>query len=45
MIGAIVGDIIGSIYEFSPTKSVKFDLFTPWSNFTDDTVMTLAVAK
>ncbi len=45
MLGAIVGDIIGSIYEFSPTKSTNFDLFTPWSNFTDDTVMTLAVAK
>lgn len=45
MIGAIVGDIVGSIYEFAPTKSVSFDLFTPWSNFTDDTVMTLAVAK
>ena len=45
ILGAIVGDIIGSIYEFAPTKSKDFDLFTPWSNFTDDTVMTLAVAK
>lgn len=45
MLGAIVGDIIGSIYEFAPTKRVDFNLFTPWSNFTDDTVMTLAVAK
>lgn len=45
MLGAIAGDIIGSIYEFSPTKSMHFDLFTPWSNFTDDSVMTLAVAK
>lgn len=45
MLGAIVGDIVGSIYEFAPTKSVNFDFFTPWSKFTDDTVMTLAVAK
>ena len=45
MLGAIVGDIVGSIYEFVPTKSVNFDLLTPWSKFTDDTVMTLAVAK
>ena len=44
-LGAIAGDIVGSIYEFTPSKSVDFDLFTPWSNFTDDTVMTLAVAK
>ena len=45
MLGAITGDIIGSIYEFANTKSTQFDLFTPWSSFTDDSVMTLAVAK
>ncbi len=45
MLGAIVGDIVGSVYEFAPTKSVNFSLLTPWSSFTDDTVMTLAVAK
>ena len=45
MLGAIVGDIVGSIYEFQNTKSTEFDLITPWSNFTDDSVMTLAVAK
>jgi len=45
MLGAIVGDIIGSVYEFANTKSTKFELFSPWSNFTDDSVMTLAVAK
>ena len=45
MLGAIVGDIVGSIYEFQNTKSMDFDLITPWSNFTDDSVMTLAVAK
>lgn len=45
MLGAIAGDIIGSMYEFANMKSTQFDLFTPWSSFTDDTVMTLAVAK
>jgi ADP-ribosylglycohydrolase len=45
LLGAIAGDIIGSVYEFANTKSTKFDLFTPWSSFTDDSVMTLAVAK
>ena len=45
MLGAIVGDIIGSIYEFQNTRFVDFDLFTPWNKFTDDSVMTLAVAK
>ena len=45
MLGAIVGDIVGSVYEFNNTKSINFELFTPWSNFTDDSVMTLAVAK
>ena len=45
MLGALAGDIIGSIYEFQNVKSTNFDLFTPWSNFTDDSVMTLAVAK
>ncbi|MGM9689556.1 MAG: DUF1810 family protein [Bacteroidaceae bacterium] len=45
MLGALVGDIVGSVYEFNNTKSVDFELFTPSSNFTDDSVMTLAVAK
>ena len=45
MLGALVGDIIGSVYEFQNTKSTDFELFTPWSSFTDDSVMTLAVAK
>lgn len=45
MLGALVGDIIGSIYEFQNVKSMDFDLFTPWSTYTDDSVMTLAVAK
>ena len=45
MLGAIVGDIVGSVYEFDNTKSIDFELFYEESCFTDDTVMTLAVAK
>jgi ADP-ribosyl-[dinitrogen reductase] hydrolase len=44
MFGAIAGDIIGSVYEFYPTKSTDFPLFVPDSRFTDDTVLTVAVA-
>ena len=44
MIGAIAGDIIGSAYEWHYTKSPDFELFTPQSTFTDDTVLTIAVA-
>lgn len=44
MIGAIAGDIIGSVYEHRPIKSKDFPLFRPDSRFTDDTVLTVAVA-
>ena len=44
MLGAIAGDIIGSVHEFTGTKSVEFDLFIPGSRFTDDTVLAVAVA-
>ncbi len=45
MIGAILGDIIGSPYEFDRGgKSKEFPLFSVESTYTDDTVMTLAVA-
>jgi len=44
MIGAIAGDIIGSVYEANPIKSTSFPLFSPNSRFTDDTVLTIAVA-
>lgn len=44
IIGTIAGDIIGSVYEFNPIKSKKFELFHENSEFTDDTIMTLAVA-
>lgn len=44
MIGAIAGDIIGSAYEFGRTKSKDFSLFGPGCGFTDDSVMSVAVA-
>lgn len=44
MIGAIAGDIIGSIYEFANMKSMDFSLFSPGNYFTDDSVLTIALA-
>ncbi len=44
MLGAIAGDIIGSAFEWNRTKLYHFGLFTPASTFTDDTVLTVAVA-
>jgi ADP-ribosylglycohydrolase len=44
MLGAIAGDVIGSVFEASPIKSKDFPLFQPASTFTDDTVLTVAVA-
>lgn len=44
MIGAIFGDIVGSGYEFDNIKTKEFKLFTDKCKFTDDTVMTVAVA-
>ncbi len=44
MVGTIVGDIIGSVYEGSQARATNFKLFTAYSHFTDDTVMTLATA-
>lgn len=45
MLGAIAGDVIGSAYEFNNTKDYNFRMFTSVSDFTDDTVMTMAVAS
>jgi len=45
MLGAIVGDTVGSVYEFNNTKDYNFRLFTPNSIYTDDSVMSFAVAK
>ncbi len=44
MLGAIVGDVIGSFYEWHNVKTVNFELFTRQSRFTDDTVLTVAIA-
>lgn len=45
MLGAITGDAIGSVYEFVNTKDYDFALFTGNNNYTDDSVMTAAVAN
>lgn len=45
IIGAIAGDIIGSTREFNQIKTKDFNLFERRSMFTDDTIMTLAVAN
>jgi len=45
MLGAIAGDIVGSVHEGAGTKTWDFPLFTPASTFTDDTVLTVAVAE
>lgn len=44
MLGAIAGDIIGSVHEGAGTKHRDFPLFVPGSTFTDDTVLSVAVA-
>lgn len=44
MIGAIAGDISGSVYEAAPIKRTDFPLFSLASQFTDDSVLTIAVA-
>ena len=44
MIGAIIGDIVGSTYEFHNTQNYDFELFPQGSSFTDDTVCTIAIA-
>ena len=44
MLGAIAGDVIGSAWEAGGFKHYDFQLFTEYSKFTDDTVMSIAVA-
>ena len=44
MLGAIAGDIIGSVYEFNNIRNTDFPLFSDRSEFTDDTVLTIATA-
>lgn len=38
MLGAIIGDIVGSRFEFNNHRSKEFDLFAPECNYTDDTI-------
>lgn len=44
MLGAIIGDIVGSRFEFNNTQNRKFQLFHKDCSFTDDTICTVAVA-
>lgn len=44
MLGAIAGDVIGSVHEHIATKTTDFELFAEKSTFTDDSVLTIAVA-
>lgn len=44
MLGAICGDIIGSVFEFDNYKAKDFELFNVNSTFTDDTILTVAIA-
>ncbi|WP_068818855.1 ADP-ribosylglycohydrolase family protein [Phormidesmis priestleyi] len=44
MLGAVVGDVVGSIYERHNLKTKDFPLLSPGSRFTDDTVLTIACA-
>lgn len=45
MLGAVAGDTIGSVYEFHNTKDYDFELLLPESIYTDDSIMTFAVAS
>lgn len=44
MLGAIIGDIVGSRFESAPLHAPSFELFTPECSFTDDTICTIAIA-
>ena len=44
MLGAIIGDMVGSVYEFNNTKKIDFPFFSERSTYTDDSIMTVAVA-
>lgn len=44
MIGALAGDMSGSVYKHHPIKTTAFPLFQPGSRFTDDSVLTVAIA-
>ena len=44
MLGAIIGDIVGSRWEFNPTNDYNFEWLSDKNDFTDDTICTVAVA-
>ena len=44
MLGSIVGDIVGSVYEFNNIKKKEFELFNQYCEYTDDSILTLATA-
>lgn len=44
IIGAVSGDVIGSVFEWNNVKKIDFTLFNPNCKFTDDTVLTMAIA-
>ena len=46
MIGSIIGDIVGSVYEFTPNniKTKQFEFFNPNGSYTDDSILTFATA-
>lgn len=45
MLGEIIGDIVGSVYEFDNTKRTDFPFFSDRCSYTDDSIMTVAVAE
>lgn len=45
MLGAIIGDMVGSIYEFHPCKTKEFDIYDSRMRMTDDSLLTIEVAK
>lgn len=45
MLGAIIGDMVGSVYEFNPIKTKEFNIFNIRERMTDDSLLTIAVAK
>ena len=45
MLGAIIGDMVGSVYEFHPIKRKDFEIFDNKMRMTDDSLLTIAVAK
>ena len=44
MLGSIIGDTVGSVYEFNNIKIIDFPLFSKESSYTDDSIMSMAVA-